>query len=130
MIDVPALVVRDGIFIVAWLTAVYLVVMLLSLFQLSRQGGVRDSAASASEPPVSGAGRAAQPGTKTLRVSPRHEIAVSLAFQGFDVAGIARRCDISVAEAKLVAALAQSCQSLETIVEEQHGRPPGIRAAA
>ncbi len=69
-------------------------------------------------------------GPQTPRVSPRYEVAVSLAFQGFDVASIARRCDISIAEARLVATLAQRYQGLEKNVEEWHGRPHGTRVAA
>lgn len=144
MIDVPALVVRDGILAVAWLTAVYLVFMLLSLSQLARQSRLQSDMLSVLESPVSEYVHATKvPGIEqqplraqdarvapTLRVSPRYGVAVSLAFQGFDVASIARRCDISVAEAKLVATLAQSYQGLEITVEEQHGRPPRARVAA
>ena len=138
MIDAPALVVRDGILVLAWLTAVYLVFMLLSLSRLGRQSGLQGSMVFVFEAPASGSVQTvgikrapkAKREARILRVSPRYEVAMSLAFQGFDVAGIARRCDISVAEAKLVAALAQSYQGLETPVEEQYGRPPGIRAAA
>ncbi len=69
-------------------------------------------------------------GARILQVLPCYEVAVSLAFQGFDVASIARRCDTSVAEAKLVATLAQSYQGLETNAEELHGRPHRTRVAA
>lgn len=137
MIDIPALVVRDGILVAAWLTAVYLVFTLLSLAQLGRQNGLQGSAQPAFTAPVSGSTQApwmasmdAKIGPQTPRVSPRYEVAVSLAFQGFDVASIARRCDISIAEARLVATLAQRYQGLEKNVEEWHGRPHGTRVAA
>ena len=140
MIDIPALVVRDGILVGVWLTAIYLVFMLLGLSRLSRHSGIPNSVSSTStlDAPARASARAtwmdqpmgAKTEVQTLRVSPRYEVAVSLAFQGFDVASIARRCNISVAEARLVATLAQSYQGLEKNVEEWHGRPPRTRAAA
>ena len=136
MIDIPALVVRDGILVVAWLTAIYLVFTLLNLSQLGRQNGLQGREQSTSMTPAESTQAArmestdAKTGARSLHVSPRYEVAVSLAFQGFDVASIARRCDISVAEAKLVATLAQSYQGLETNVEEPHGRPHRVRVAA
>jgi hypothetical protein len=140
MIDVPALVVRDGILVIAWLTAVYLVFMLLTLAQLGRQRGLRGSmdlnAGEVEGEPIAVMPDLGDPAarlnheTPALHLSPRYEVAVSLAFQGFDVASIARRCDISVAEARLVATLAESYQGLETVGESPYGRALSARIAA
>ena len=140
MIDIPALVVRDGILVGVWLTAVYLVFMLLGLSQLSRHNAIPNSVSSTFtlDAPELESARAtwmdqpadAKTEAQTLRISPRYEVAVSLAFQGFDVASIAHRCDISVAEARLVATLGQSYQGLEKNVEEWRGRPHRTRVAA
>lgn len=134
MIDASALILRDGLLLVAWGTAVYLVFMLLTLSQLGQKYELRKNdllaislpelttlpatyvGTDTNAVPKSGAERV----DATLRVSPRYEVAISLAFQGFDVASIARRCDISVGEAKLVATLAESYQGLERPPEEQY----------
>jgi hypothetical protein len=141
MIESHALLLRDAMLVVVWLTAVYLVFTLLTLFRLSRPRGMREGAWSMADhaalaaraAPASGEAQTSsqQPEvgvTRTLRVSPRHDVAISLAFQGFDVASIARRCDISLAEAKLAAVFAESCRALENPSEEQHG--PHARVAA
>lgn len=104
-----------------WAAAVYLT---HSLLMLAKLGHRRPSAAvSTAERMTLNANPRAQavlPGleaediapTAVLEVSARHEVALSLAFQGFGLADIARRCDITVAEAKLVATLAESYRNL------------------
>ena len=127
----------DAVLAATWLAAVYLAHALLSLAKLGRKTSSGSFAAAVvAEPtdvqaPVASvtAGDHQPAPTAVLTVSPRHEVALSLAFQGFDLADIARRCDITVAEAKLVATLAESYQSLaHTAAEERHGRR--TRAAA
>ena len=126
----------DAFLVATWVAAVYLTHALLSLAKLGRKtssgvpAAVVATSPSAVQTPIPGVavGDRQPAPTAVLKVSPRHEVALSLAFQGFDLSDIARRCDITVAEAKLVATLAESYQSLAHTAEERHGRR--TRAAA
>ena len=146
IIEAPALAVRDGLVILTWAAAVYLVHSLLTLVQLSFKPTLGHAAEAAlmalvapmaspavAEPSVTTGNDSARPVGERLpegplQLSPRYEVALSLAFQGFDLIDIARRCDITVAEAKLVATLADSVQGLKITAEERHGA--GTRVAA
>jgi hypothetical protein len=148
IIEAPALAVRDGLVVLTWLVAVHLVHSLLTLAQLSFKpvlGHVAETALLAlvapmaspvaADPSVKAGADRARPVVEPLplpegplQLSPRYEVALSLAFQGFELIDIARRCDITVAEAKLVATLADSFQGLKTSAEERHGT--GTRVAA
>lgn len=140
MIDAQSLLLRDGILLLAWLTAVYLVYMLLTLAQLGQQRGqggnipmiaavMPQTASPDAALPMAVQPKAAD-SPSILCLSPRYDVAVSLTFQGFDVADIARRCDISVTEARWVAALVKNVRGLENSREQEHGAGYGTRVAA
>lgn len=145
IIEAPALAVRDGLVVLTWAVAVYLVHSLLTLVQLSFKPAlghaaeaalmalVAPMASPAEASSVTAGGNSARSVVELipegpLQLSPRYEVALSLAFQGFELIDIARRCDITVAEAKLVATLADSFQGLKITAEERHGA--GTRVAA